>query len=136
MRFRRHRFSLAAFATSIVIICGQGARAADRIHYIVSLASPEKHLVQVTIEIPPGQNTRELQLPVWNALYQVRDFSQYMNWIRADAGGKPLQLIQLNKSRYDFCRYRRHCQSKMLVPKGRDHAGCARDTADRRKGIR
>jgi len=100
MRFRRHRVSLAAFAASVVIICGQAALAADRIHYIVSLASPEKHLVQVTIEIPPGQNTRELQLPVWNALYQVRDFSQYMNWIRADSGGKPLPLIQLNKSRW------------------------------------
>src|SRR6266404_7157799 len=43
--------------------------------------------------------------------------------------------FQLNKSCYDFRRYGRHCQSKMLVPKGRDHAWGARDTADRRKGI-
>jgi len=101
MSFHRNRFHLAALATSIVIICGQGALAADRIHYIVSLANPEKHLVQVTIDIPPGQNTRELQLPVWNALYQVRDFSQYMNWIRADnLSGGGLALTQLDKSRW------------------------------------
>jgi predicted metalloprotease with PDZ domain len=101
MSFHRNRFHLAALATSVVIICGQAALAADRIHYIVSLTNPEKHLVQVTIEIPPGQNERELQLPVWNALYQVRDFSQYMNWIRAEnVTGNALSLRQLNKSRW------------------------------------
>ncbi len=31
----------------------------------------------------PAAIAHELQLPVWNALYQVRDFSQNMNWIRA-----------------------------------------------------
>jgi hypothetical protein len=36
------------------------------------------------MQIPPGHETHELQLPVWNALYQVRDFSQYLNWIRAE----------------------------------------------------
>ena len=61
---------------------------------------PEQHLVEVQIILPPGGAQRELQLPVWNALYQVRDFSQYMNWIRADSGGKALVLTQLNKSRW------------------------------------
>src|SRR5947207_11131451 len=71
------------------------------IHYIVKLADPERHLVQVTVEIPPGLPTHELQLPVWNALYQVRDFSQYMNWIRAaDSSGHTLPLQQLNDSRW------------------------------------
>jgi len=38
---------------------------------------------------------------VWNALYQVRDFVQYVNWIRAeDASGQPMQLTALNKSRW------------------------------------
>jgi len=57
---------------------------------------------------------------------------------RSIANGSSIRTgraFQLNKSRYDFRRYGRHCQSKMLVPKGRDHARCARDTADRRKGI-
>lgn len=53
------------------------------IAYTVSLTSPEQHLLQVQIVLPPGVPQRELQLPVWNALYQVRDFSQYINWIHA-----------------------------------------------------
>jgi len=71
------------------------------VRYIISLASPERHLVQVTVEIPPGHDTHELQLPVWNALYQVRDFSQSMNWIRAkDASGRALAVTVLNPSRW------------------------------------
>jgi predicted metalloprotease with PDZ domain len=53
------------------------------------------------MQIPPGHETHELQLPVWNALYQVRDFSQYLNWIRAeDSNRNPLNITQLNKSRW------------------------------------
>ncbi len=100
MKFRRSRFPFVALAASTILISAQFGLAADHIHYTVSLSNPEKHLVQVTIDIPPGQSERELQMPVWNALYQVRDFSQYMNWIRADSGSKPLPLIQLNKSRW------------------------------------
>ena len=53
------------------------------------------------MQIPVGHETHELQLPVWNALYQVRDFSQYMNWIRAeDANRNALKITQLTKSRW------------------------------------
>jgi predicted metalloprotease with PDZ domain len=90
----------ATLSVAIVSILCHSALAADHVHYTVTLGNPETHLVQVTIDVPPGQAERELQLPVWNALYQVRDFSQYMNWIRAESGGKPLPLAQLNKSRW------------------------------------
>src|SRR4051794_5404019 len=61
------------------------------ISYSISLTSPEQHLAEVQITLPAGAATRELQLPVWNALYQIRDFSQYVNWIRAeDPAGKRL----------------------------------------------
>jgi predicted metalloprotease with PDZ domain len=90
------------FATALVLCIFLGAHLASAdVGYVISLANPERHLIQVTMEIPPGPGTHELQLPVWNALYQVRDFSQYMNWIRAEtASGAPLPLIQLNKSRW------------------------------------
>jgi len=100
MSFFHARLPLAALAASAMIVFGQVASAADFVHYTISLANPEKHLVEVTIDVPPGAGERELQLPVWNALYQVRDFSQYMNWIRAESAGKPLPLMQLNKSRW------------------------------------
>jgi predicted metalloprotease with PDZ domain len=72
-----------------------------QVRYSVSLAEPERHLVRVEVVIPSGLASHELQLPVWNALYQIRDFVQYMNWIRAeDASGHALPLTQLNKSRW------------------------------------
>jgi predicted metalloprotease with PDZ domain len=71
------------------------------VHYTITLQSPERHLVRVVMEIPPGRESHELQLPVWNALYQVRDFAQYINWIRAqDPTGQTLELISLSKSRW------------------------------------
>jgi predicted metalloprotease with PDZ domain len=71
--------------------------------YSVALASPQQHLIQVQITLPAGSAYRELQLPVWNALYQIRDFSQYVNWIRAkDRAGKPLAVKELNSSRWEL----------------------------------
>lgn len=100
MNFFHARLRLAALAASAAIVFSQFAFAADQVHYTISLTNPEKHLIEVTIDIPPGASERELQLPVWNALYQVRDFSQYMNWIRAESGGEPIPVMQLNKSRW------------------------------------
>src|SRR5450432_1048079 len=67
--------------------------------YTIALAHLEQHLVEVRIALPPGAAQRELQLPVWNALYQVRDFAQYVNWVRAfDATGRQIPVHKLNKS--------------------------------------
>ncbi len=65
--------------------------------YVVSLADPDQHLVEVKILLPDGASQRDLQLPVWNALYQVRDFSQFVNWVRAqDRAGRPLPVHAVN----------------------------------------
>jgi predicted metalloprotease with PDZ domain len=83
-----------------VVLCAHCLAQAP-VNYVISLENPARHLARVRMEIPAGPDSHELQLPVWNALYQVRDFSQYMNWIRAaDMNGKPLPLEQLNKSRW------------------------------------
>ena len=72
-------------------------------NYTVSLVNPEQHLVEVQIQLPDGPSQRQLQLPVWNALYQVRDFAQYVNWIRAkDHAGRPLTVRLLDKSRWQI----------------------------------
>jgi predicted metalloprotease with PDZ domain len=87
---------LALSSTSI-------AQSPASVAYTVSLASPEEHLVEVQIILPVGAAQRELQLPVWNALYQVRDFAQFVNWVRAkDRSGNPLLVHQLNKSRWQI----------------------------------
>ncbi|HTW56776.1 MAG TPA: PDZ domain-containing protein [Terriglobales bacterium] len=71
--------------------------------YTVSLDSTEQHLLQVQIILPAGAAQRELQLPVWNALYQVRDFSQYVDWVRAkDRAGRELTVRELDESRWEI----------------------------------
>jgi predicted metalloprotease with PDZ domain len=87
---------------SVILLLGLTlARCGAATEYTVSLANPERHLVEVQIILPAGSTQRELQLPVWNALYQVRDFAQYVNWVRAkDRAGRPLTVQQLTKSRW------------------------------------
>ncbi len=76
---------------------------AQPLAYAVDLSSPEQHLVDVRIILPAGPAQRELQLPVWNALYQIRDFAQYVNWVRAqDRSGNPLPVRELDKSRWQI----------------------------------
>ncbi len=79
------------------------ARCGAATNYTISLSNPEQHLVEVQIQLPEGAAQRELQLPVWNALYQVRDFAQYVNWVRAkDRPGHALTVRALDKSRWQI----------------------------------
>jgi predicted metalloprotease with PDZ domain len=79
------------------------ARSNAATSYTISLANPEQHLVEVQMLLPEGTAQRELQLPVWNALYQVRDFAQYVNWVRAkDRAGRTLVVRELDKSRWQI----------------------------------
>jgi predicted metalloprotease with PDZ domain len=94
---------LAFCATILVLSCTSIAESPAPIAYTISLASPEQHLVDVQFFLPEGAAQRELQLPVWNALYQVRDFAQYVNTVRAkDRSGNPLPVRELNKSRWQI----------------------------------
>ncbi len=69
------------------------------VRYIVSLANRPEHRVRVKILLGFGPCERDVQLPVWNALYQVRDFSQYVNWVTAKtAAGQPVPVQKLDKT--------------------------------------
>jgi len=99
MRPLRLGSSLPLFFILIVLLGFVPVRSHAATHYTISLANAEQHLVEVQILLPEGAAQRELQLPVWNALYQVRDFSQYVNWVRAkDRAGHEIPLLELNKA--------------------------------------
>jgi predicted metalloprotease with PDZ domain len=86
-----------------LLVCMAQAPAFAETNYTISLANPDQHLVEVQILLPEGVAQRELQLPVWNALYQVRDFAQYVNWVRAkDHAGRELTVRGLDKSRWQI----------------------------------
>ena len=69
--------------------------------------------------LPAGAAHRDLQLPVWNALYQVRDFAQYVNWVRAkDRAGNPLAVRAISTraaGRFRSGRRRRSLTIKSIV---------------------
>jgi predicted metalloprotease with PDZ domain len=51
------------------------------IRYDVSLAHPEQHQFHVTMTIPDVDNEILIQIPAWNALYQIRDFSSHIQQV-------------------------------------------------------
>jgi len=67
--------------------------------YTIKLEDPAQHLLHVTMTVAPSSPDLEVQLPVWNALYQIRDFAKNVNWVRAtDAAGKPVATRELDKT--------------------------------------
>jgi predicted metalloprotease with PDZ domain len=94
---------LALCLAMLALPSASRAQSPAALTYTISLLSPEQHLVEVQIFLPEGTAVSELQLPVWNALYQVRDFAQYLNWVRAkDRSGHPLAVRELNHSRWQI----------------------------------
>src|SRR5438128_3853497 len=89
-------------------VCAQTtATSTAPIQYTVTLADLSAHKVHVTINLAPGASERDLQLPAWNALYQVRDFAQYVNWVRAkDSAGQALAVQKLAVQKIDKSRWR------------------------------
>jgi predicted metalloprotease with PDZ domain len=103
----RHSTRAEVWARRSLFLCFLVSMAVARSYaattYAISLVNPEQHLVEVGILLPEGTVQRELQLPVWNALYQVRDFAQYVNWVRAkDRDGRFLAVRKLDKSRWQI----------------------------------
>ena len=99
----RRTARIALWLVLLAISSAVLAQSPASLAYTISLSSPEQHLVEVQILLPVGTAQRELQLPVWNALYQVRDFAQYVNWVRAkDRAGRQLAVRKLDKSRWQI----------------------------------
>jgi predicted metalloprotease with PDZ domain len=72
--------------------------------YRVSVAHPEQHIFHVTMFIPGAQGGAVVQMPAWNALYQIRDFSSRITDVRGrvrpDEVGRPqtaLSVVKLDK---------------------------------------
>jgi len=69
--------------------------------YFVSLADNTKHLAHVSIRLGDGTTARILSMPVWNALYQVRNFAANIEDVRAqDASGAPVAIVNSSTSEW------------------------------------
>ena len=68
------------------------------IRYELSLANPSEHLFHVTMRIPDVRSELDLQMPAWNALYQIRDFSGRIQQLTAESEShQPLSIEKLDK---------------------------------------
>ena len=92
---RRFPSAAAAAFFSLFLFFPQASRA--EIRYSVSLAHPEQHLFHVSMEIPDVKDELKLQMPAWNALYEIRDFSSHVQQVQASADGKPVPVDKLDK---------------------------------------
>ena len=89
------RFSPAALIL-LVLFAVSPAKAA--IHYTVSVEHPEQHFFHIRMTVPNAGMEFTVQLPAWNALYQIRDFAARVQAVRATGGdGGPGADIAIHK---------------------------------------
>jgi predicted metalloprotease with PDZ domain len=92
--YKFDRFVLIAATLSFTLLAAPVHAA---IHYTVSVAHPEQHLFHVTMEIPDVAGEVVVQMPAWNALYQVRDFAMHVQRVEALVSDKPAPIEKLDK---------------------------------------
>jgi predicted metalloprotease with PDZ domain len=82
-----------------LLVCAFGWTGQSRatIHYEVSISHPEQHLFQVTMTIPDVSGEVLVQLPAWNALYQIRDFSSHIQQVEAFVGSAKAPIEKVDK---------------------------------------
>jgi predicted metalloprotease with PDZ domain len=67
------------------------------ISYEISFMHPWQHLFQVTMTVPDVHGEVLLQMPAWNALYEIRDFSSRIQRVEASSGSQLLAVEKLDK---------------------------------------
>ena len=83
--------------------CRQPVHKPEPTEYFVSLADPAHHLAHVSIRLRNGEGTRTLTMPVWNALYQVRNFAAKVEDVRAqDGSGAAAQVRNTTTSEWEI----------------------------------
>ena len=90
------QFLLRMFLALLLAVSLASAASAT-IRYTVSLEHPERHIFHVTMEIPNVARDVTVQMPAWNALYQIRDFSAHVREVEAFAGSEKIPLEKIDK---------------------------------------
>jgi predicted metalloprotease with PDZ domain len=92
---------LARFAPWMIPLCGLALAfaplAQGTIQYELSLDHPERHVFHVRMQIPNVTGEVIVQMPAWNALYQIRDFSAHLRGVYAVAGSQDAPIEKLDK---------------------------------------
>ncbi len=94
------------FYLLIVLLLPAGL-AAQTIHYDVFFPKPDSHFFQVEMTIRNVQSTPakslRVAIPAWCCLYQIRDFAQYVQEVRAVSdSGDSLDIRKIDKQTWQF----------------------------------
>lgn len=93
---RALRFSVTSVIGLLLFSFFFPRSASATIRYSVSLSARSSNRFHVRMEIPHAQGPLELDMPVWNGLYQVRDFAARISFLRAETPpGAAVPLVRL-----------------------------------------
>jgi len=90
----RVRFPAIAFLVCASSWTGQ---CCATIRYEVSINHPEQHFFHVTMTIPDVNGEVSVQIPAWNALYQIRDFASHIQRVEAFADSAKAPMKKVDK---------------------------------------
>lgn len=91
------RRSRRIVASLLFLCCLLASSARATIRYTISLANPQQHLFHITMVIPDVKNEVTIQMPAWNALYQIRDFASHVQEVTALSGATKLPVEKIDK---------------------------------------
>ena len=97
MCLRAPRFLLLRILLVVFLLALVTSGASATIRYTVSVDHPERHIFHVSMEIPDVTGEVTVQMPAWNALYQIRDFSAHVREVEAFAGSSQAALEKVDK---------------------------------------
>ena len=86
---------LIAIISLTLLCCGV---ADATVNYSITFDHPENHLFHVTMTIPDVHDSVMIQMPAWNATYQIRDFASRIENLHAtDKDAKQLAIKKIDK---------------------------------------
>lgn len=93
--------TVAALAATPVSCSSPNDAGVEPTQYFVSLADPDRHVAHVSVRIPRSDGPLVLDMPVWNALYQVRNFATNVENVRAqDTQGNAAEVYHTSTSQW------------------------------------
>lgn len=96
---RLFRFCILLLFLSVSALAQDATCPPSGVLYEVSLKDREAHILHVEMHYRSTDKGREFQLPVWNALYQIRDFAQFVSNVRyVDEIGEVEPALKLDKT--------------------------------------
>src|SRR5260221_3241362 len=97
MMLRARGFPTLRVILVAVLLAIVTSDAGATIRYTVSDDHTETHIFHVRMEIPDVTGEVTVQMPAWNTLYQIRDFSAHVREVAAFAGANQAPLEKVDK---------------------------------------